>query len=226
MSDRIPKTEGMPDMMPQGTVDNPPQKEPQNIPDRMVDQPYGEQPEDFNDLNDEDGLAGDNINDSLSIPMEYESVIEQITEAAFNGYVSFLNPETLEIEQVAGEGVYDIIGDEFPEQNDDMIDEYGLNYTDWDSYIRFEPFGRNDTLNRIDLFIKNMDDEILQSQLEGFSDSEELYQQFPSILERTGHTEDWNFFKRNEIESYVKSQLVDTIRRRTSATEDVYTIME
>ena len=33
-------TEGMPDMMPKGTVDNPPQKEPQNIPDRMVDQPY------------------------------------------------------------------------------------------------------------------------------------------------------------------------------------------
>lgn len=36
------ETEGMPDMMPKGTVDNPPQKEPQNIPDRMVEQPYCE----------------------------------------------------------------------------------------------------------------------------------------------------------------------------------------
>ena len=35
-------TEGMPDMMPKGTVDNPPQKEPQNIPDKMVEQPYME----------------------------------------------------------------------------------------------------------------------------------------------------------------------------------------
>ncbi len=33
-------TEGMPDMMPKGTVDNPPQKQPQNIPDRMEEQPY------------------------------------------------------------------------------------------------------------------------------------------------------------------------------------------
>ena len=33
-------TEGMPDMMPKGTVDNPPQKVPQNIPVRMVDEPY------------------------------------------------------------------------------------------------------------------------------------------------------------------------------------------
>jgi hypothetical protein len=33
-------TDGMPDMMPKGTVDNPPQKEPQNIPVRMKEQPY------------------------------------------------------------------------------------------------------------------------------------------------------------------------------------------
>jgi|GEM_PF-2421481 len=33
-------TEGMPDMMPKGTVDNPPQKEPQDIPVRMKEQPY------------------------------------------------------------------------------------------------------------------------------------------------------------------------------------------
>jgi len=33
-------TEGMPDMMPKGTVDNPPQKVPQDIPLRMEDQPY------------------------------------------------------------------------------------------------------------------------------------------------------------------------------------------
>ncbi len=33
-------TDGMPDMMPKGTVDNPPQKEPQNIPIRMKEQPY------------------------------------------------------------------------------------------------------------------------------------------------------------------------------------------
>jgi len=33
-------TQGMPDMMPKGTVDNPPQKEPQDIPEKMVEQPY------------------------------------------------------------------------------------------------------------------------------------------------------------------------------------------
>ena len=43
-------TEGMPDMMPKGTVDNPPQKEPQEVSERMVDQPYCE---DCNENDDE-----------------------------------------------------------------------------------------------------------------------------------------------------------------------------
>lgn len=47
------ETTGMPDMMPQGTVDNPPQKEPQNIPNRMVDQPYAE------DTDGEDNLTNE-----------------------------------------------------------------------------------------------------------------------------------------------------------------------
>ncbi len=35
-------TEGMPDMMPKGTVNNPPQSVPQDIPERMVDLPLAE----------------------------------------------------------------------------------------------------------------------------------------------------------------------------------------
>ncbi|MCD7973107.1 MAG: hypothetical protein LUG18_10675 [Candidatus Azobacteroides sp.] len=46
-------TEGMPDMMPKGTIDNPPQKQPQNIPLRMVDEPY-EGPETENPEEDKD----------------------------------------------------------------------------------------------------------------------------------------------------------------------------
>lgn len=45
MSFKERPTEGMPDMMPKGTVDNPPQKEPQDIPVRMVEQPYKDEPE-------------------------------------------------------------------------------------------------------------------------------------------------------------------------------------
>ena len=214
-------TEGMPDMMPKGTVDNPPQKEPQNIPDRMIDQPFMD-----NSADSDNTITDDSNVQDINIPLEYESVVEQITEAVYNGFVCYLNPDTLEIEQVSEEGFYNLPGAEYAELNEDMIDEYGLNYMNWDTYIRLEPFSRNDIINRIDQFIKNMDDETLKNQLEEFEDKEELLRQFPSILERTGHTLDWDMFYRNEIESYVKSQVMDTIRKGTNADKDIYTAME
>jgi len=193
----------------------------QSLQDTINELPYTNQTgtgntEYVNDIPQQDG----------DIPFEYESIVEQITEALFNGFICFLNPETLEIEQVAGEGVSTLAGTEYAEQNEDMIDEFGLNYTQWDSYVRFEPFSRNDNINRIDQFITNMDDETLKSQLEGLEDKEELIDQFPAILEGTGLTLDWNMYYRNEIEAYVKSQLMDTIRRYKSSDNDIYTEFE
>lgn len=213
-------TEGMPDMMPKGTVDNPPQQEPQNIPDRMVEQPFME------GTDNDDSVTDEFNSQDINIPFEYESVVEQITEAIYNGFVCYLNPDTLEIEQVSEDDSYNLPGAEYAELNEDMMDEYDLNYIKWDAYIRLEPFGRDDLINRIDQFIINMDDEKLKNQLEDFEDKEELLSEFPSILERTEHTLDWNMFYRNEIESYVKSQIIDTIRRGANANQDIYTITE
>jgi len=49
-------TEGMPDMMPKGTVDNPPQKVPQNIPERMVEQPYEDELDKENNIKSENQI--------------------------------------------------------------------------------------------------------------------------------------------------------------------------
>lgn len=60
-------TEGMPDMMPKGTVDNPPQKEPQNVPLRMEDQPY-ESPEDTKNEKEQkiENVSKERMNERLS----------------------------------------------------------------------------------------------------------------------------------------------------------------
>lgn len=158
------------------------------------------------------------------IPAEYESIVTQIAESLWNGFICFLNPETLEIEQVADEGYYGFTEAEYDEQNEDMVDEYGLTYPEWDRYVRFEPFGRNDLLNRIDQFIQDLGDEPLRTQLGDFSDTEELIRQFPEILERTGYTRDWTIFLKSEIEVYVKDQLIDTLEKKTNSEEDIYSL--
>ncbi len=155
---------------------------------------------------------------------DYESIVVQIAEALDNGFICFLNPDTMEIEQVADEGFFSYTEAEYDEQNEDMVDEYGLNYTGWKSYIRFEPFSREDLLDRIETFIMDLEDSKLKKQLEEFTDTEELLRQFPDILERTGHTEEWNQFKRGELETYVKDQLRETVEDETETTDSIYSL--
>jgi len=153
---------------------------------------------------------------------DYESIISQISEAVYNGFVCYLNPETMEIEQVDGEADYEPLGAEYGEQNEDMIDEFGLSYTEWDNYIRFEPFGRDDTLNRMEDFLEQVDDTDIRSELEDIEDNDELFEQFPILLDKAGYTEEWENFKRNEIESYVRSQVMSSLSRTVDTDEDIY----
>lgn len=161
---------------------------------------------------------------SEEIPEEYLSIISQITDAVNNGFIVYFNPDTLEIEQISGEGDYEPAGIEYSEQNEDMIDEFGLNYTEWDNFIRFEPFGRDDVLSRIDIFVNRMDNPDLNSKLEKYIDRDELLERFPSILEKTDYREDWDTYKREEIESYVRSQVVGTLSRKVENDDDVYSL--
>lgn len=169
-------------------------------------------------------LKGLNKEDTPEIPEDYESIVNQITEAVNNGFICFFNPDTLEIEQAADTGFYGFTGTEFAEQNEDIVDEYGLNYTQWDRYIRFEPFGRNDLINRIDQFVNQLNDQNLKSQLENIEDKEELFNQFNEIMERTGYIDDWNLYRRDEAESYVKSKLISSIKTKTDTEDSIYSL--
>lgn len=156
------------------------------------------------------------------IPAKYENIAEEITQAVYNGFICFLNPDTLEFEQASCKGYYEFVGPEYDEQNEDIIDEQGLAYADWDSYIRFEPFNRNDLLNRIDIFVDQLHDENLKSQLENITDKQELIRQFRGIMERTGHLGAWNSYRRKEIENYVKTQLVSNLGVNTTTDDEIY----
>lgn len=159
---------------------------------------------------------------SYEIPYKYISIVNQITEAVYNGFICFLNPETLEFEQASCKGYYEFVGSEFDELNDDMIDEQGLTYTEWDNYIRFEPFNRNDSLDRIEKFVDYLKNKDLKAQLENLTDKEELYRNFKGIMERTGLLGTWNSFRRKEIENYVKNNLISNLGDDKTTSEDVY----
>ncbi|MDU1905018.1 MAG: hypothetical protein E6772_09560 [Dysgonomonas sp.] len=167
-------------------------------------------------------LKGISKEEPEGIPEDYESIVNQITEAVNNGFICFFNPDTLEIEQAADTGFYGFTEAEFGDQNEDMVDEYGLTYTEWDRYIKFEPFGKDDIINRMEQFVDQLNDQSLKTQLEDIDDTEELFSKFNGIMERTGYSDDWELYKRNEIEDYVKSQLISSLKSYPDTDGDIY----
>lgn len=166
--------------------------------------------------------AGRNAEDN--IPPEYADIIMQITEALDDGFVCFLNPETLEVEQASNSGLFGVSETEYDEQNDDMVDEFGLDYPEWRAYVRFEPFGRNDLLNVMEGYVEQLQDDTLRTQLENLSDKEELVTEFDEIMERTGNTENWNSFRKKEIGNYVTSHLMSGLENKLSTEDDIYSL--
>jgi len=74
----------------------------------------------------------------------------------------------------------------------------------------------------MDIFINQLKDNTLKSQLENITDKEELYREFRNIMERTGQLGSWNKFRRKEIEDYVKNILVNNLGNEVATDDDVY----
>ncbi|MDR2917105.1 MAG: hypothetical protein LBV74_20115 [Tannerella sp.] len=175
-------------------------------------------------LNFLEAKMSDDTGSDNQIPPEYADIIEQITEALNDGFACFLNPETLEVEQVSNSGLFGVSETEYDEQNDDMVDEFGLDYPEWGSYVRFEPFGRNDMLNVMEKYVDLLHDDTLRIQLENLSDDDGIVDRFDGIMERTGNMEDWNSFKKKEIENYVTSHLMSGLENKLSTEDDIYSL--
>ena len=142
---------------------------------------------------------------------EFKTIIPQIMEALEGGYIVYLNPETLEMEQVENKTVAFI--DEFEELNDDKMDEFELEYVKWDNYIKFEPLDYQDTATITEDFVRQLDDVRLATELEDALTIEESMDEFCNIIERSPKVnQEWQNFKRKATEDYIKNQLIGQLK--------------
>ncbi len=139
---------------------------------------------------------------------EYRDIVMQIADAVNDGYVCFFNPETLEIEQIDRETWVDPV--EIVEQNEDLMDEYQLDFAKWDNYIRFEPFRKDDLLRIVEKFATQIDDPSLAQKLENALEAEKGIHKLTQLIRDANKEDAWNVFKKQEIINYVKGELAET----------------
>lgn len=157
----------------------------------------------------EDGnQPGEIVSAEIEDGEEYKNVVMQIADALNDGFICFFNPETLEIEQVDCKAWFHPV--EIAEQNDDMLDEYGLDYLKWNDYLRFDPFDREDLRIAMEDFAEEIDDPELSRKLTDKLEANAPLRDMLKIIRHAGKEDVWNVFKKQEIINYVKGELADT----------------
>ncbi len=149
--------------------------------------------------------------DECEVVRDYQPLITEIIESVENGFTVYLNPETMQIDQVEESTIFDM--EEFEEQNDDLLDEYEMDYMRWDNYIKFEPFTPDDYNMLMEDFIHSLDDISLANELEDILSIEESYDEFYKIINTSDiNREKWENFKKKTLENNVRSQLLGELK--------------
>lgn len=161
----------------------------------------------------ENQILNDGINPkNHELSEEYRSTILQIAHAIDSVFVCYLNPDTLEIEQVENRGIFE--NEAYNEQNDDLLDEYDLSNAKWDDRIKFEPLDSNDVLLIMQKFVTQLNDEQLSRKLESVLGEENPVTKFRRIIEKTDKRSAWKAYKDQATIDYVKTRLLDQMRLR------------
>ena len=156
-------------------------------------------------------VSDDGVDHSANIPEEYREIVYQIADIIDQGEVCYLNPDTMEIQQVSEENLYDS-SETFQEQNDDMLDEYDLDYMKWDNRVRFEPLEKDELYNIMQKFVDKVDDQQLSRKLENALEKDNPTAYFSDVIHNTELESDWMIYKNAETRNYVNAVLQDVLR--------------
>ncbi|MCD7974095.1 MAG: hypothetical protein LUG18_15770 [Candidatus Azobacteroides sp.] len=151
-------------------------------------------------------LAGENDSDNQELPEEYKDIAAKIVNAMDRNFISLLNPETLEVELVNNDGLFNPEG--FVAEDDDELSDYDLHYRTWSRFVRFDPLSYDETYNLMENFIHSLNDPKLSDRLEDVYNKRISYENFSYFVENSKYRKNWLNFKHDYMETMVKSKLL------------------
>jgi hypothetical protein len=137
---------------------------------------------------------------------ELEELVPQVAEIIDAGLICFLNRDTLEIEEVSKTFVDD--PDEFEAMTGESAESLNLKYTDWESYITFEPLKSHETFLIMEEFAENMEDKKLKGELFNALSHRRPFANFKDIIDNSRYRQDWFDFKKQWLENHIRELLL------------------
>jgi len=156
--------------------------------------------------------------DEYELPEKFAACINPIAQSIDAGFVCYLNPETLEMEDVPKS-----LTDELGEFN--MKTVLGPKYEElehekWDKCYVFKPPDAHESFKFMEVFAENVEDEILHEELIYVLNHKQPFANFKAVIHNSGQSDNWFFFKMNCLEDRVKQIIYAEIHKEQENLND------
>jgi len=147
----------------------------------------------------------------IEIPEKYRELVRKIAEAIDCGFICFVNPATLEMEDVPKSLLEERFFTENDEEEED--DELELQHENWEKCISVEPPESHESFEIMENFVQEVDDKKLQKQLINALERRHPFANFKNTIDNSDCREQWFAFKQRELEKYVWQNIEFEINR-------------
>ena len=139
------------------------------------------------------------------LPEKYNAVVKDIAGSIDAGFVCFLNPDTLEIDEFPRE----LLSDSYLYKMNTgvSLDELNLKYTQWEKYISIEPPETNESFRIMEKYAEQLDNSEFRTKLVNALYNRKPFANFKRIVDNSTFRQDWFDFKNRQLQEYVKTMI-------------------
>ncbi len=147
--------------------------------------------------------------DEHEIPYHFLEFIPKIAENIDAGFICYLNPDTMEMENVPKAQMDD--PEEFEMNTGEPLGLEGLNFPKWENCIVFKPLESYEYFSIMEEFIFSLDDDRFSEKLMHALNHKKPFGHFKNLIDNSRYREDWFSFKKIWLEKHVKELIFHEI---------------
>ena len=143
--------------------------------------------------------------EEVEIPEKYRELVHTVAENIDCGLVCFINPKTLEVEEIP-KAMYEDHYEYNLRTGMDGENESFL-HDEWETYINIEPRESHESFEIMEKFVEEVNDKILKNKLINALNNRKPFANFKNIVESSNHRKEWFSFKQRQLEIMVWDEL-------------------
>ncbi|MDP2888366.1 MAG: UPF0158 family protein [Bacteroidota bacterium] len=145
------------------------------------------------------------IEEEPKVPEKYRELVKSIAQNIDCGSVCFINPETLEVEEIPKTMLDDPY--EYKMHTGTDSDQQTFLHEDWETYIRFDPRESHESFGIMEGFIDQLNDKTLKNKLQNALNNRKPFANFKNIIETSSFRQVWFDYKQGQLEKMVWKEL-------------------